>query len=490
MEGTWRIILWPNQIGGIPTSSLTLPAALKSLNYYTGMTGKWHLGVNKANHLDGTNLPGHHGFDYSGLVMPMGQSAPCAGSNATARAGYCFFTRSLNGANDHVTEMPMNNHSLANRQVKEFRNFLTNATHTAPGRPFFWYHSFLHVHSPVGFAQTGAFAGQSGLGYFGDEVMEMDDAVGQVLNILRGLDRPSLVFFSSDNGPYLEDYVWTNPAVWGTSSAKPLKGGKGQAWEGGHRVPAIMWGPGIVAKGRVTDEVASALDIFATSFAAAGGNLSTVAHDGNNWLEYIGLKNGGLPAWKNKALPFFCANKLVAVRYNEYKLHFATTNWLDISAYPTVTPTPASRCGGQCCPYNPAMIPAGLCMCDSLLPWLSPHVDPVLFNIRDDIHEDRPLTRKNFPQYDSVVKKIIAAVQLVNNTIDYTVHNQVDDPYSTVTAGGYLHYPLLSNATLTPCCFTIFNGQPTCLIARNAQGQPILNPVTHQPIPLPCAEPQ
>jgi arylsulfatase A-like enzyme len=96
-------------------------------------------------------------------------------------------------------------------------------------------------------------------------VEELDASVGRILDTLRstGLAERTLVFFTSDNGP------WLLMKEQG-GSAGPLYEGKGSTWEGGVREPAIAWWPGRIAPGAVSDELAGTMDLFATGLALAG----------------------------------------------------------------------------------------------------------------------------------------------------------------------------------------------------------------------------
>ena len=103
---------------------------------------------------------------------------------------------------------------------------------------------------------------------YGDFVMTVDDVVGQVLDALAttGLKDNTLVMFSSDNGP-----VWYPKDVekFGHQSVGPLRGAKGSAWEGGHRVPFIVRWTGRVPPGVKNDHTIAFADVFATLAEAA-----------------------------------------------------------------------------------------------------------------------------------------------------------------------------------------------------------------------------
>ena len=109
-------------------------------------------------------------------------------------------------------------------------------------RPFFLYLAHSMPHIPL--ARSADFVGHSGGGIYGDVVEEIDGSTGRILDALRaaGIDRQTLVVFTSDNGPWL-------PFETHGGSAGPLREGKGTTWEGGVRTPAIFWWPGTVAPG-------------------------------------------------------------------------------------------------------------------------------------------------------------------------------------------------------------------------------------------------
>ncbi len=182
------------------------------------------------------------------------------------------------------------------------------------GTPFFLYlaHTFPHV--PL-FA-SGKFSGQSRRGLYGDVVEEIDWSVGQVLDTLRreGLDSNTLVFFTSDNGPWL---------IQGEAggSAGLLRDGKGSTWEGGMREPGIAWWPGRVPAGVVTHELACTMDLFTTCLKLAGAEIpQDRVIDG---LDIRPLLFGTGPS-PREVFFYYRGTQLYAVRKGPYKAHFIT----------------------------------------------------------------------------------------------------------------------------------------------------------------------
>ena len=121
----------------------------------------------------------------------------------------------------------------------------------------------------VKLAASKKFKGKSAGGLYGDVIEELDHNVGRVLDTLvkEGLDKNTYVIFASDNGPW---YLGNDPRhvkIYGGKqqaddqggSALPLRGDKTTNWDGGFRVPCIMWAPGRIPAGQVSKEIALSL---------------------------------------------------------------------------------------------------------------------------------------------------------------------------------------------------------------------------------------
>jgi arylsulfatase A-like enzyme len=208
-----------------------------------------------------------------------------------------------------IIERPADQNTLTRRYTEEANRFIESNQ----DRPFFVYLAHSMAHVPL-FAST-AFEGSSRRGLYGDVMEEIDWSVGQILSKLRelGLERNTVVLFTSDNGPWL-----TFDQQGG--SAGLLRGGKGETYEGGMRVPTIFWGPGIVQPG-VVAEMGSTLDVFLTYAALAE---ATVPFD-------LSLDSADLsPALKGegpsprRAMFFYRGTEIFAVRRGPFKAHFLT----------------------------------------------------------------------------------------------------------------------------------------------------------------------
>jgi arylsulfatase A-like enzyme len=307
MASNRRRVLFPNSAGGIPESEITLAEALRDRGYATACIGKWHLG-----HLP-QYLPTKHGFD-SYFGIPYSNDMDRVADNKLGRA--IFFDPKVEYwnvpllRNEQVVERPAHQPTLTKRYTEEATAFIK----AHKEQPFFLYLPYTMPHVPL-FASE-AHAGSSPRGLYGDVVEEIDASVGQILETLRreGLEKRTLVVFSSDNGPWL---VFETHG----GSAGLLRDGKGSTWEGGMRVPGIFWWPGKIRPGAVTQELASTLDVFTTAITLAGGkppkdrpidsvDLSPVLFGGNSS--------------PRQTMFFYRGSQLFAARHGQFKAHFQT----------------------------------------------------------------------------------------------------------------------------------------------------------------------
>jgi arylsulfatase A len=303
-------VLRNRSTGHLPADEVTLPEALKAAGYATGMVGKWHLGVWSINP-DGH--PRRHGFD-SFLGLPHSNDmdpTPAAPKGAAGRADQdATWWNAPLYRNEGIAARPADQTQLTRVYTEEAQAFIRG--HKAG--PFFLYfaHSFPHV--PL-FA-SDKFRGTSRRGLYGDVVEELDWSVGQILETLRreGLAENTLVFFTSDNGPWL---IMNQQG----GSAGLLREGKGSTWEGGMRVPGIAWWPGRIKAGTVNTNLACMVDLFPTALTLAGtAPPPDRAIDGLDLSQM--LLGGG--AGPRHSLFFYRGTRLFAVRKDQWKLHLST----------------------------------------------------------------------------------------------------------------------------------------------------------------------
>lgn len=259
-------LLWPTDRHGLPASEITIAEALRARGYATACIGKWHLG-----HHAPEQLPPGHGFDvWYGMPYPNDMDArhPVAQQRKEAWPPLPLYrgTERIEEGTD-VNLLTQKYHAEAVRFVREHRD-----------RPFFLYMSHAAPHTYLG--ASPRFRGKSANGLYGDMVEEMDWAVGDLLAVVRelGLERRTLVFFTSDNGASVRrgerpevDRLMHPDGTYGSNA--PFRGGKQDTFEGGVRVPAIAWWPGVIAQGRVDTAPASVLDLFPTLLELSGATV-------------------------------------------------------------------------------------------------------------------------------------------------------------------------------------------------------------------------
>ncbi len=299
--------LFPGSKVGISSDEMTLAELLKQKNYSTAVFGKWHLGDNKQ------FLPLQHGFDeyfgipYSNDMWPVwfdGKPATPEQKNK-----YQFPPLPLIDGNEKVEEVKTLDDQglLTKRYTERAVNFIKKNKN----KPFFLYvpHSMPHV--PIN--ASPSFKGKSKQGLYGDVMMEMDWSVGEILKTLKesGLDKNTLVIFTSDNGPWLN---FGNHA----GSSGGLREGKGVSFEGGLRVPCIMRWKGTVPEGLVCNQLASTIDILPTIAALCDVKLPKNPIDGFNLQPIL---RGDMESQPRKYFYYYYRkNDLQAVRRDQWKL--------------------------------------------------------------------------------------------------------------------------------------------------------------------------
>jgi arylsulfatase A len=301
-----RRVLFPNSKGGLPAKEITLAEALRGKGYATAHIGKWHLGIHEGSRPQDQGFELSYGLPHSNdMVQRRGLPKGSSGLADPPRDGW-------NQAlirNGEIVEQPVDQTKLTQHYTEQAVRFIEEKK----GGPFFLYFAHTFPHVPL-FA-SDRFKGKSRAGIYGDTVEELDWSVGEVMKALRerGLAENTLVFFSSDNGP------WLIQGAQG-GSAGLFRDGKGCTWEGGMRVPGIAWWPGRIQPG-VTRELANTMDLFTTALHLAEAPLPDgIPVDGID-LRPLLLEKKPLPP-----RPFFYyrGDKLAACRLGEWKAHFFT----------------------------------------------------------------------------------------------------------------------------------------------------------------------
>ena len=302
-----RRVLFPNSGGGIPASEVTLAEALKATGYQTACVGKWHLG-----HLP-PFLPTNNGFD-SYLGIPYSNDMDRIADRKLGRS--IFLKPEVKYWNvplmrdTEVIEQPADQTTITKRYTEETIRLIRQNKQ----QPFFIYLAHNMPHVPLFRSQE--FQDKSRRGLYGDVIEEIDWSVGQILDELKsqGLDQNTIVWFCSDNGPWL---IFDEQG----GSAGLLRDGKGSTWEGGMREPTLAWWPGHIPAGSVSQELGSTMDIYTTSIKLAGGTVPTDRVVDGVDLTSVLLEGGNSP---RDEMVYYRGTKLMAIRKGPWKAHFIT----------------------------------------------------------------------------------------------------------------------------------------------------------------------
>jgi uncharacterized sulfatase len=302
MTGRWPPrtgIIW-NPPDRLHDDEIVVAQALRDRRYATGMVGKWHLGW------EPEDMPIHYGFDYY-YGIPAGED----------QADFVLGDRSTKDS------VPLD--MLARRYTDYAIQWITSHK----DRPFFMYIAHRSPHLPN--AVSPAFRGRSAGGLYGDTIEELDSTVGDLVKALKdlGVDRNTLVFFTSDNGPVIPPK--------GFGSAGPLRGAKGSLLEGGIREPAIAWWPARIRGGRVVSEPVTTLDLFPTFVSLARGTLPpNVKYDGGDVSRLLTGEIDRLPGHGidgGRELLFWYQDHPLALRSGRYKYLRAGWWWSNPTLY-------------------------------------------------------------------------------------------------------------------------------------------------------------
>jgi len=261
---------------GLPLEVVTIPEALKKAGYATGMFGKWHLGYNLP------YLPARHGFDeFKGLLTGDGDHHSHISRSGTEDWWHDERIEMEDGYSvDLITQ-----HSIDFLEKNRKNPFFLYVAHLAIHFP--WQGPDEHAHRVKGQSYWNlSKLGPHKEGEVGPVVRQMveavDRSVGEIMAALKkyGLCDNTFVFFTSDNGGYLDYDDRYKDEI---SSNGLLRGQKGDVFEGGHRVPAIAWWPDRIKSGIITQEITMTMDLMPTYLELAG--LEVPGADSDNALD-------------------------------------------------------------------------------------------------------------------------------------------------------------------------------------------------------------
>ncbi|MBE0534310.1 MAG: arylsulfatase [Phycisphaerae bacterium] len=319
-------VLWGYSPALIEDGRMTVASLLKKHGYATACVGKWHLGLGRAEKTDyGKPLrpgPNDVGFDYFFGIPASLDMTP-----------YCYIE------NDRPTQMPTDtidaspspamwrggpvspdfkHEEVMDAFLEKTVAFIDRCAKRTPAKPFFVYMPLAAPHTPI--VPTKPFLGKSGIGVYGDFVMQTDWTIGQVVDALERneLAENTLVIVTSDNGCSPEaDYKAL--AAHGHNPSYIFRGHKADIFEGGHRIPFIARWPGRIKAASRCDETICLTDLMATAAEIVGDNLPADAgEDSVSMLGALLGKANGTPL--REATVHHSINGSFSIRQGRWKL--------------------------------------------------------------------------------------------------------------------------------------------------------------------------
>ena len=300
-------VLFPGQGIGLSNEEKTVAKIFKESGYSTKIIGKWHCGDQEE------FLPTNHGFDsYFGIPYSndMGRQVKIKDyiPNDSSLHKITEWDRPplpLVRDKEVIQEQP-DQRSIAERYTEDAVKFMRENKET----PFFLYLAHMQVHLPLYAAEK--FVKESKNGDYGACVASIDWSTKVIFDELKelGIDENTIVIFTSDNGSRLQNQGGSNGN---------LRGGKGQTWDGGQRVPCIIRWPGKINEGQQTDALSTTMDFLPSITKLIGGNLPSKKIDG---IEMSDLFFSNENSSKRDSFLYYNEDELEAIRYKNWKLHF------------------------------------------------------------------------------------------------------------------------------------------------------------------------
>ena len=289
--------LGPNSKKGINPNELLISEMLKDKGYKTAAYGKWHLGDNKK------FLPTRHGFDDFYGILYSNDMWPFHAEYPDSYPDLMLYDK----------ETPIKVLEDQSNLTKDLTTKSVEFIEKNKNNPFFLYLAHPQPHVPL-FASSN-FSGKSENGLYTDVIQEIDHSVGAIMKALKenDLEDNTIVVFTSDNGPWLSYGEHAG-------STGIYKEGKGTTWEGGQRVPCIVWYPNEIKPNTVISAPLMGIDWLPTFASVTNSKLSENKIDGKNIWEVLINKTDKSP---HEALFFYYhVNSLHAVRYGDWKMYF------------------------------------------------------------------------------------------------------------------------------------------------------------------------
>jgi len=310
----------------------TLPKMLRKAGYVTAAIGKWHLGLGDGV-VDWNKIvspgPKEIGFDYSFLLPSTGDRVPSVymenskviglSSDDPLEVSYVHKIGNRPTGDENPEMLRQVADSQHNKTIingisrigwmkggksaewidEDFPYVLTQKANRFiqenKKSPFFLYYAFHDIHVPR--LPHKNFAGKSTMGPRGDAIAQVDYVVGEIVKSLEenGISDNTLIIFTSDNGPVLNDGYEDNAIekLGEHRPTGPYRGGKYSVYEAGTRVPTLVYWPGKIAP-KVSDALISQVDFYGSLARLTGQELDLAVFDTQDHLDaLLGTKTKG-----------------------------------------------------------------------------------------------------------------------------------------------------------------------------------------------------
>lgn len=317
-------VLWGYSPNLIEPGRMTVASMLKSRGYYTGVIGKWHLGLGDREKTDYDQPldpgPNDHGFDYFfGIPASLDMDPYVYVENNRVVEKPTAYTEGRNsprgvfwraGAIAPSFKLEEVLPTLAGKAVEFIRDRAKK-----PAQPFFLYFALTAPHTP--WLPAAPFRRRSRAGDYGDFVAQVDDTLGQVMRALEhsGLAGNTLLIFTSDNGA---DWKPQDKDKFPHRANASWRGMKADIWEAGHRIPFLARWPGKISAGSVSRELGCLTDLMATAADILDLNLPKNAGEDSYSLLPALLGKKGRPI--REAVVHHSQDGMFAIRQGEWKL--------------------------------------------------------------------------------------------------------------------------------------------------------------------------
>ncbi|MBB6238524.1 arylsulfatase A-like enzyme [Pedobacter sp. AK013] len=326
MDLPWPI--GPGDKRGIPEDEITIAQLLKQSGYATALVGKWHLGDH------GVSLPNKKGFDeFYGLLYSHDYRAPYVKTDTTIKI-FRNTKPEIYKPHDSI---------LTSSYTRESIKFIKKSA--AAKKPFFLYLAQNMPHLPVAFAAQKSRKTPSAGGELGDVIEDIDAGLAEIWKqvVASGQADNTIFIFTSDNGPWINApqrmYEDGFTKFYHVGSAGIFRGSKGISYEGGHRVPFIVYWKGHTLNNTQLTKPISNLDVFPTLAEWTKIKLPEKVYDGESISGLLTNKNDN-----KKHRPIYYHNYVLeGVKDGDWKLRITKKDDKELSELYNLSWDPAER---------------------------------------------------------------------------------------------------------------------------------------------------